>query len=302
MALPDANDFWGWVGYILQNYGPSLLKGAGTTMVIAVVSTAIGCVIGFAAGIVQTIPADKETNPVRYWLVQVCKFILNVYVEVFRGTPMMVQAMFIYYGAAMLFNIHWDMWTAAIFIVSINTGAYMAETVRGGILSIDPGQTEGAMAIGMNHAQTMTAVILPQALRNIMPQIGNNLIINIKDTCVLSVIGTVELFYTSKSISGAYYTYFQTFTITMAMYFILTFTCSRILRWLEKKMDGPANFDLALADPLVPGEGMHRYQRNPKEPNSDYRAKKRADEALKSGRPAERFTHHGGDANDREGL
>ena len=76
----------------------------------------------------------------------------------------------------------------------------------------------------MIHFQTMLYVVLPQALRNIMPQIGNNLIINIKDTCVLSVIGTMELFYTSKSISGAYYTYFQTFTVTMAMYFVLTFT------------------------------------------------------------------------------
>lgn len=273
MSLPQANDFLGWILFILQEYGVSLLKGAGVTMVIAIISTAIGCVIGFAVGMVQTIPTDKEKNALQHYLVKLCKFILNAYVEIFRGTPMMVQAMFIFYGMALLFNIHMGMWTAAIFIVSINTGAYMAETVRGGILSIDPGQTEGAMAIGMNHIQTMTSVILPQALRNIMPQIGNNLIINIKDTCVLSVIGTMELFYTSKSISGAYYTYFQTFTITMIMYFILTFTCSRILRWMEKKMDGPENFDLTLADPLVPGEGMHRYHKNPKEPNLDYRDK-----------------------------
>ena len=113
------------------------------------------------------------------------------YVEFFRGTPMMVQAMFIYYGSAYLFNINMSMWFAAFFVVSINTGAYMAETVRGGILSIDEGQTEAAKAIGMTHVQTMMSVILPQALRNIMPQIGNNLIINIKDTCVLSIIGTV---------------------------------------------------------------------------------------------------------------
>ena len=94
---------------------------------------------------------------------------------------MMVQAMFIYYGSAVLFEINMDMWFAAYFIVSINTGAYMAETVRGGILSVPDGQTEGAKAIGMNHFQTMLYVILPQAIRNIMPRIGNNLIINIKD-------------------------------------------------------------------------------------------------------------------------
>ena len=161
---------------------------------------------------------------------------------------MMAQAMFIYFGSAYLFNINMSMWFAAIFIVSINTGAYMAETVRGGILSIDPGQTEGAKAIGMTHVQTMINVILPQALRNIMPQIGNNLIINIKDTCVLSIIGTVELFY------------FESFTIAMVIYFIMTFTCSRILRVIERKMDGPDNYDLATADTLTHTSGMYSYK------------------------------------------
>ena len=152
-----------------------------------------------------------------------------------------------------------SMWTAAIFIVSINTGAYMAESVRGGILSIDAGQTEGAKAIGMTHFQTMMYVILPQALRNIMPQIGNNLIINIKDTCVLSVIGTVELYYTTRGIAGTYYTYFEAFAITMVIYFILTFTCSRILRVMENKMDGPVNYELVMQDPLVAGTGTYKF-------------------------------------------
>lgn len=177
-SLPD--NFWGWVVYLLQQYGPSFLRGAGTTMLIAVISTAVGCLIGFGVGIVQTTPADKA-HPVKYILMKLVRFLLDAYVEIFRGTPMMVQAMFIYYGLAQLFNIHLGTMEAALFIVSINTGAYMAETVRGGILSIDPGQTEGAKAIGMTHVQTMNAVRLPQALRNIMPQIGNNLIINIKD-------------------------------------------------------------------------------------------------------------------------
>ncbi len=256
--------------FILQNYGMTFLRGAGVTMVIAVVSTFIGLIIGFLVGIVQTIPTDKQKNPVKWGLLGFVRIILNVYVEVFRGTPMMVQAMFIYYGAAMLFGINMDMWTAAFFIVSINTGAYMAETVRGGILSIDPGQTEGAKAIGMTHFQTMVHVVLPQALRNIMPQIGNNLIINIKDTCVLTVIGTVELFYSSKSVAGAYYWYFESFTIAMVVYFILTFVCSRILRALESKMDGPDNYDLATSDTLVHTSGMTRFTERPeKDPKVD---------------------------------
>ena len=272
-SLPD--NFWGWVVYLLQQYGPSFLRGAGTTMLIAVISTAVGCLIGFGVGIVQTTPADKA-HPVKYILMKLVRFPLDAYVEIFRGTPMMVQAMFIYYGLAQLFNIHLGTMEAALFIVSINTGAYMAETVRGGILSIDPGQTEGAKAIGMTHVQTMNAVILPQALRNIMPQIGNNLIINIKDTCVLSVIGTVELFFATKSVAGAMYTYFEAFTITMVIYFVLTFSCSRLLRLWESKMDGPDSYelyDLATTDTLAHTTGLYSYPKKPREntQNNDIR-------------------------------
>ena len=224
-----------------------------------------GCIIGFLVGIVQTIPVDKNDSTAKKVLIKIVKFILACYVEFFRGTPMMAQAMFIYFGSAYLFNINMSMWFAAIFIVSINTGAYMAETVRGGILSIDPGQTEGAKAIGMTHVQTMINVILPQALRNIMPQIGNNLIINIKDSCVLSVIGVAELLYKTKSAAGALYMNFETYTITMIVYFIMTFTCSRILRWLENRMDGSDNYDLATTDTLAHTSGMYRYEEKKKE-------------------------------------
>ena len=282
MALPEANDFFGWVAYILNEYGSMLLSGAWKTMVIAVISTAIVCVIGFAVGIVQTIPTNRQENPVHWAVVGLFKALLNAYVEIFRGTPMMVQAAFIYYGAAMLFDIHMGTWTAALFIVSINTGAYMAETVRGGILSIDPGQTEGAMAIGMNHMQIMTNVILPQALRNIMPQIGNNLIINIKDTCVLSIISVVELFYNVKSIVGATYAFFPAYSIAMVIYFIHTFTCSRILRVIEDRMAGPDSYDLAMNDTLM-GEGMTKYRPRPVETNADYRARQEQPETSEGG-------------------
>ena len=253
-------NFWERILYLLQEYGTSYLKGAGTTLVIALVSTAIGCLIGFIVGIIQTIPEDKQRDSLLKKIVlKIVKIILKIYVEVFRGTPMIVQAVFIYYGAAQIFNIQMGMWQSAFLIVSINTGAYMAESVRGGIISVDPGQTEGAKAIGMTHVQTMTNVILPQAFRNILPQIGNNLIINIKDTCVLSVIGIVELFYATKGIAGALYTYFEAFTIAMIIYFILTFACSRLLRLWENKMDGPDNFDLATTDTLAHTSGMYSY-------------------------------------------
>ena len=155
MASTLPVDFFGRVAYILQNYSASLGRGVLNTMIIAVLATLAGCVIGLAVGIVQTIPTDRRRAP------------------------------------------------------------------------------EGARAIGMTHVQTMVNVILPQALRNIMPQIGNNLIINIKDTCVLSCISVVELFFASKGVAGAYYWYFETYAVVMVFSLVRTFACSRLLRLID---------------------------------------------------------------------
>lgn len=256
-TLPQ--DFFGRIVFIIQKYGFTLLEGAGTTLIIAVIGTIVGCLIGFFVGVIQTIPISKKDNILKQIFLKLVKILLDIYVEVFRGTPMMVQAIFIFYGSAIMFNIRMDMWTAAYFIVSINTGAYMAETVRGGILSIPEGQTEGAMAIGMTHFQTMLYVIIPQALRNIMPQIGNNLIINIKDTCVLSSIGVVELFFATKTVSGAYYTVFEAYSITMVIYLVMTVFFSKLLRFFEKKLNGPKDYSLSTTDTLAYTSGMLKY-------------------------------------------
>ena len=210
--------FGEWVFFLLQQYGGLFVKGAMVTLLLALVGTFIGCLIGFIVGIIQTIPVDPNTGAVKKSFYRVVRWLLDAYVEVFRGTPMIVQAMVVYYGSMSLFNIDMSAMFAGFLVVSINTGAYMAETVRGGINSIDPGQTEAATAIGMNHLQTMRSVILPQALRNIMPQIGNNLIINIKDTSVLNVISVTELYFSSKSAAGVYYKYFEVFFITCTIY------------------------------------------------------------------------------------
>lgn len=242
-----------------SQYGSSYIAGAGRTLAISLVGTIIGCIIGFVVGIVQTIPLSNNDSALKKGIVKVIKAIMRIYVEVFRGTPMIVQAVFIYYGARMMFDIQMTMWTSAFFIVSINTGAYMAETVRGGINSIDPGQTEGAKAIGMTHVQTMMSVILPQAFRNIIPQIGNNFIINIKDTSVLSIIGVTDLFFVHKSVAGALYKYFASASIVMVIYLIMTVIASQLLRLLESKLEGDASFDLATTDTLALTSGMLNY-------------------------------------------
>ena len=169
-------------------YGDSYIVGMRNTLILALAATAIGCVIGFICGVLNTIPYSKNDPLPKRIILKLVRVIVRLYVEVFRGTPMVLQAVFIFYGlpyftdGAVAFKGMAGIWTAALLVVSINTGAYMAESVRGGIISIDPGQTEGAKAIGMTHWQTMVNVILPQTLRNILPQIGNNLIINLKDT------------------------------------------------------------------------------------------------------------------------
>lgn len=242
------NSFFGWVVFLIHQYGMLFLKGTLCTLVLAIIGTAIGCIIGFLVGIVRTIDISTESNKVYKIFLKIVQWILNAYVEFFRGTPMIVQAMVIYYGAMEAFAIDMSPFIAGLFVVSINTGAYMAETVRGGIESIEIGQSEGAKAIGMTHFQTMLYVILPQTLRNIMPQIGNNLIINIKDTSVLNVISVSELYFSGKTVSGVYYKYFEVFFIICLIYFVVNFAVSSLLRWIEKKMDGPSNYKLAQSD------------------------------------------------------
>lgn len=243
--------FFGWVAFLLDQYGTVLIKGAVVTLLLAIVGTFIGCLIGLVVGIIQTIPLDENDGKIKKAFVKAVKWLLDAYVEVFRGTPMIVQAMVVYYGAMSLFDIDMSPMFAGFLVVSINTGAYMAETVRGGIESVDVGQKEAAVAIGMDHFQTMRCVILPQALRNVMPQLGNNLIINIKDTSVLNVISVTELYFASKSAAGVYYKYFEIFFITCVIYFIMTFTASRLLRWMESKMDGPKDYQLVEYDPMM---------------------------------------------------
>ena len=247
----DISALWG-------QYGGSYLNGIKNTLILALVATLIGCLIGFVCGILQTIPHSKNDPPVKRFFLALIRVIVRVYVEVFRGTPMILQAVFVYYGLPYFTNnsVRFEnIWLAAILVVSINTGAYMAESVRGGILSIDPGQTEGAKAIGMNHFQTMVYVILPQAIRNIMPQIGNNFIINIKDSSVMFIISFSEFFAVHRGAVGATYKYFPSAVIEMAGYLCMTLIASFILRWLERRMDGSDNYELVNEDQLVMTSG-----------------------------------------------
>ena len=247
---------------LLGKYGGSYASGILNTLILALVATAIGCLIGFVCGVLNTIPYTQNDPLPKRFLLKLIRALVRIYVEVFRGTPMVLQAVFLYYGLpyftdnALKFT---NIWVAAIVVVSINTGAYMAESVRGGIISIDPGQTEGAKAIGMNHVQTMTNVILPQALRNIMPQIGNNFIINVKDTSVMFIIGFPDFFAAHRAAVGASYLYFPSATVEMVGYLTMTLAASFLLRWVEKKLDGSSNYELVQVDQLTMTAGTYSH-------------------------------------------
>ncbi|WP_017414220.1 amino acid ABC transporter permease [Clostridium tunisiense] len=229
-----------WIVKIISNNWSMFLRGAGITLLISMVGTIIGFFIGIIVGVIRTIPSPE--GKAKRIFVKILNAILFVYIELFRGTPMIVQAMVIYYGSALAFGMNMNRLYAAILIVSINTGAYMAEIIRGGILSIDKGQFEAAHAIGMTHFQTMMNIILPQAIRNILPSIGNEFVINIKDTSVLNVISVTELYFQTKSVSGNNFRYFESFFVACVLYFIMTFTVTRILRYIEKRLDGAENY------------------------------------------------------------
>ncbi len=226
------------IAEIWNTYHDQFIRGTFYTVIISFISTFVGFLIGLLIAIYQTIQVSKH-HRIRYMLYKSIAVLIRIYIEVFRGTPMMVQAMLIFYGSKLLFNLDLSPLTSAFFIVSVNSGAYLSETVRGGILGVSKGQLEGAHALGLNHWDTMVHIILPQAIISILPSVGNELNMNIKDTSVLNVIAVSELFFITKSIAGTTYQTFQTYLIASVIYFALTFLASLGLKYVEKHIVAP---------------------------------------------------------------
>lgn len=246
--------FWQSVVSMVDEYGSLFLRGAATTLLIAVVATVVGFVLGLLIQVIRTQPIDKKHHPVKNILLRIVKWLLTAYVEILRGTPMMVQAILFYYGSKLFFDIDMSPMVAAFLVVSINTSAYLAEVIRGGIDSVDHAQTEASEAIGLTHGQSMRYVILPQTVRAIIPSIGNELITNIKDTSVLNVISVTELFFVTRSVAGSTFQIFQAYFITCVIYFVLTFVASRIVNWIGRRATTVKPFELAAVDTEVGGQ------------------------------------------------
>lgn len=238
------NGFFSWMKYILTNYGNRYLLGTLTTIYLAIIGTSVGFVIGLIVALVNTTSTNDERKKVHNMLYKILKKLNWIYISVFRGTPMIVQAMIFYYGLGQVFDINLSPIVAAMVIISINTGAYLSEIIRGGIESVDSGQYDAAQSLGFTHKQSMIYIILPQAIRNILPSVGNEFIINIKDSAVLFAIGVTELYTVSKQIAGTNFRYYEVFIITCIIYFVLTTVLSKALKYLETKMDGSSTYDI----------------------------------------------------------
>lgn len=233
-----------WIWFIATEYSELFITGTLITLEVAVAGTILGFVLGFITGIIEDTKLSKDDPLPKKIILGLLKGISKVYIEVFRDTPMIVQAMIIYFGIRMVVSI--DPITAAILVTVLNTGAYMAETVRAGIKSIDIGQREGALALGMSPISTMINIILPQAFKNIVPEMANTFLTNLKMTSVLNVIGVKELFLQAKTAGGTYYKYFESYLVIAVIYFVLCFVFNRLFLLIEKKMAGKKDYVLAV--------------------------------------------------------
>lgn len=235
--------------YMTINGRAMLLTGIWTTVRIALLGTGIAFILAIFMVFLRIMEPDKRDSDLVKALKWTANAFTRLYIFVIRGTPMMVQTLIFYYFGFNLFkrtgmtvteiNQVWSFFISGLFTVSLNSTAYLTEVLRGGILAVDKGQTEAARSLGMSNWQAMTKVVFPQAVKNSIPAIGNEFIINIKDSSVLSVIGVMDLMYATKSVSGIYYRSLEIYCVAALVYLVLTWLSSRLLNRLGRRLDVP---------------------------------------------------------------
>lgn len=203
---------------------PRLMQGLGQTLEMTLISLVITAVLGLLFGLMTV---SKQI---------VIRGIARVYISIIRGTPIIVQAFFIYFGIASALGITMQPMTAGIITLSLNAGAYTAEIVRAGIQSVPKGQMEAARSLGLPYTMAMRKVILPQAIRTMVPTIVNQCIITLKDSSILSVIGVVELTQTGKLIIASNFESFNMWLIVAIIYFIIIWVLTKVSNILEKRL------------------------------------------------------------------
>lgn len=244
MNITDPSNSLEWIIFLAEKYSGMFIQGTILTLYISVIGTILGFLLGYIAGLIQDTEIRKEDHYIKKAVLRIVKLVFTIYVEIFRGTPMIVQAMIVYYGLRQS-GVELSPTVAGILVTLLNTGAYMAETVRAGINSVDPGQREGALAMGMSPLKAMFYIVLPQAFSNILPEMANTFLTNLKMTSVLNVIAVQELFMAAKTAGGNYYKYYEAYLVIAVIYFVLCFVFSRLFLLVERRMKGRNDYVLA---------------------------------------------------------
>lgn len=217
---------------IISAYGGLLLKAMGQTLLLALCGLFFACILGLIFGLLSVLKN------------RACNIIATIFVDVIRGVPMIVLAYFIYFGVPYMWNtilgiggMNLTALQAGTICLALNCGAYMAEIIRAGIQSVDRGQMEAARSLGLPYWKSMQKVVLPQAIRTMIPSIINQFIITLKDTSILSVIGFPELVNTAKNVVANTFMSFQTWIIVGVMYLIVITILSRTAKALERRLN-----------------------------------------------------------------
>ena len=208
---------------LLQKYFPFYLSGIKTTILLSFFSLIIGLLLGTILSIM------------RFSKVKIFSIVSKIYIEIFRGTPLFVQLTMVYVGLSMISPINFSNFTGGLIAISLNSAAYIAEIIRAGIQGVEKGQTEAGLSLGLSDSQIMKEIILPQAIRNILPALGNEFVALIKETSIVATIGVFDLYYAAQKINAVTYRY-SAFVITAIFYFVITFTLTRIMNWLEGRL------------------------------------------------------------------
>ncbi len=221
----------------LPKYSTMLLEAAGITLILAFFTVIFGTIFGTFIALGKLSRNRVIGAPLR--------FLASAYIEFFRGTPLMVQIFIIFYGLPMMgiqmpkadwISPDFNRYFAGILALSINSAAYVAEIIRSGIQAVDTGQMEAARSLGMRHSLAMTKIVLPQAVRNILPALGNEFVVVVKESSMVSLIGIAEIMRSSDIIRANTYIQFEPLIFIAIMYFIITFTLSKLVGRVERRM------------------------------------------------------------------
>ena len=213
----------------VPQYMPYYLEGVKYTLLISLITVFFGALFG-------SLLFFMKTSNFHIWKVKTLKVIAVIYIEIVRGTPMLLQILIMYAGSKMFFGIDLSPFASAIIAIALNSAAYVSEIVRAGIEAVDKGQMEAARSLGMKKSTAMMLIVIPQAVKNILPAIGNEFVAIIKESSMASVIGVNELMFAGKVVVGSTYLGLEPYIVAAGFYFIMTFTLGRIISLIERRM------------------------------------------------------------------